>query len=112
MLTLAICLLLLLLVLLRLLLCRRLTEVGVLCSQGNDLHCALTQSVAHLAAVETIPQSRWEHRATGAQRAATTVLESCALELPVLRFLVVGRDQPVSRCVAVCGENVPKKKLW
>jgi 4-hydroxy-2-oxoheptanedioate aldolase len=34
-------------------------------SVGNDLHCALTQSVAHLAAVETIPQSRWEHRATG-----------------------------------------------
>ena len=70
MLTLAICLLLLLLVLLVPLLFRRLTEVGVLCSQGNDLHCALTQSVAHLAAVETIPQSRWEHRATGAQRPA------------------------------------------
>ena len=52
-----------------LLLCRRLTVAGVLCTQGNDLHCALTQSVAHLAAVETIPQSRWEHRATGAQRA-------------------------------------------
>ena len=78
MLTLAICLL-LLLVLLMLLLFRRLTVAGVLCTQGNDLHCALTQSVAHLAAVETIPQSRWEHRATGAQHAATTVLESLSL---------------------------------
>ena len=85
---------------------------GVLCTQGNDLHCALTQSVAHLAAVETIPQSRWEHRATGAQPAATTVLASCALDVPVLSFLLVGRDQPVS-AAWLCVENSYRRNtLW